>query len=64
MHLITCFENQEESEEDEQQFPAASEELDGPGINKGHFEVKNQEKHGDHVIFDRVAFVCRAGNVS
>jgi len=60
---IASFQDHEESEKDEQEAPVAYEELDGPGIEECHFQVEDQEQHGNHVILNRITFVGSAGNV-
>ena len=60
---VARFEDEQEPEEHDQKLPAAGEELDRPGVEERHFQVKNEEKHGYHVVFDGVALVRRARDV-
>jgi len=61
---VASFENNEEGEQNKERRPALDvHEFDCPWVNECDFEVKNQEKHCDHVVFDRETFVCCARNV-
>lgn len=60
---VARFENNQEAEQHEQQVPAALQELDGPGVEERHFEVEDQEQHGDHVILDGITFTRGAGHM-
>ena len=60
---VARFEDEQEPEEHDQKLPAAGEELDRPGVEERHFQVKNEEKHGYEVVFDGVALVRRTRDV-
>lgn len=60
---VPRFEDEQEPEEHEKELPPAGQELDRPGVEERHFQVKNEEKHGNHVVFHGVALVRRTRNV-